>query len=465
VKKHLLTRRDFVKMSGLLAFEAPFINHSMANTTKSYTVTEKEKKPTNGPHPPPLTAIVLGAGNRGNTYAKYSLKFPDELKIVGVAEPIDFRRRRFSEQYNIKEKNQWVTWEHVLQNKKLADVLIITTPDRLHHGPAMGGMEMGYDLLLEKAIGINWEEVNDILQLSKKKNTIVGICHVLRYTNYFRQLKKVVDSGVLGELLSIEHTEKLSMDHYTHSYIRGNWRTSKEAAPMLLAKSCHDLDILRWIIGKPCKYVSSFGAQTIFVKENAPPGSTLRCTGGCTIETECHMSALKRYYKSKNSLNHLAIERHDDASILKALKEGPFGRCVWHCDNDSVDHQVVNMEFEDQITASFTLGFSPNFGRRTRVNGSLGAIVGNLNEGFTVCDIRTGETTRYNNEIPAHLDSGHGGGDFGLVHDFVRAVQSHDPAKLTSSIDESAESHLMGYKAEESRHSQKTMAVNMEFYK
>ena len=164
-------------------------------------------------------------------------------------------------------------------------------------------------------------------------------------------------------------------------------------------------------------------------------------------------------------LNHLAIEHHDDASILRALKEGPFGRCVWHCDNDTVDHQVVNMEFEDSITASFTLGFSPHSGRRTRVNGSLGAIAGNMNEGFTVCDIRTGETTRYDNEIPQHLKSGHGGGDFGLVHDFVRAVQSHDPMKLTSSIDESAESHLMGYKAEESRFSQKTMEVNMEIYK
>ncbi len=299
----------------------------------------------------------------------------------------------------------------------------------------------------------------------KAKDSIVGICHVLRYTNYYRQLKKVVDSGVLGRLLSIEHTEKISMDHYTHSYIRGNWRTSKEAAPMLLAKSCHDLDILRWIIGKPCKYISSFGAQTIFVKENAPKGSTLRCTDGCTIESQCHMSALKRYYKNKKSLNHLAIEHHDDASVLQALKEGPFGRCVWHCDNDSVDHQVVDMAFEDQITASFTLGFSPYSGRRTRMNGSLGAIEGNFDEGFTVCDIRTGEKTRYDNEMPGQLDSGHGGGDFGLVYDFVRAVQSHDPAILTSSIDESAESHLMGYKAEESRHTKKTMVVNMDLYK
>ncbi len=458
--KKLFTRRDFAKIVGISALNVPFLNQVIANTKVSKKETNSAIKTRQ-----PVTAIVCGAGNRGNTYAKYALKFPDELKIVGVAEPIDFRRKRFSEQYQISEKNQWVTWEHALQNKKLADVLIITTPDNLHHGPAMQGMELGYDLLLEKAIGINWEQVNDILQLSKKKKSIIGICHVLRYTNYYRQLKKVVDSGILGELLNIEHTEKLPMDHYTHSYIRGNWRTSKEAAPMLLAKSCHDLDILRWIIGKPCTSISSFGNQTIFLKKNAPKGSTKRCTDGCTIESECHMSALKNYYQNKKRLHHLAIEFHDDASILKALKQGPYGRCVWYCDNDTVDHQVVSMEFQNKITASFTLGFSPHPGRRTRVNGSLGTIVGTMGKGFTFCDIRTGKTTQYDTEIPQHLKSGHGGGDFGLVYDFVRAIQSQDPTMLASSIDESVESHLMGYKAEESRHTGTTMKVDMEFYK
>jgi len=452
MKNHQIRRRDFIKAGGVLAMEAPFIRPLMARENTSINESR------------PVTAIVLGAGNRGNTYAGYSLKFPDELKIIGVAEPIDFRRKRFAEKYNIPNKNQWVTWEHALQHSKLADVLIITTPDALHHGPAMGGLELGYDLLLEKAIGRNWDEVNDILQMTKKKNRIVGICHVLRYTNYYRNLKNVMDSGVLGDLLSIEHTEKLGMRHYTHSYIRGNWRTSKEAAPMLLAKSCHDLDILRWLIGKPCKYVSSFGSQTLFVEKNAPQGSSKRCTDGCAIEKDCHLSALKHYYQDKERLNHLAIEHHDDASIYKALQEGPFGRCVWHCDNDTVDHQVVNLEFEENITASFTLGFSPHPGRRTRINGSLAAIVGNLKEGFSVTELKTGKTKRYDNKIPKEFDSGHGGGDYGLVHDFVRAVRSQDPAKLTSTIEESVESHLMGYKAEESRKSRKTMQVNMKAY-
>ncbi len=460
--KNLWARRNFLKKSSIIALGTAFTNHSMAKALNSFAINKSELGVANKPKAP-ITAIVLGAGGRGNVYSKYGLKFPDELKVVGVAEPVEFRRKRFSEEYQIPEKNQWVTWEHVFENKKLADVLIITTPDRLHHGCAMAGLNGGYDILLEKAIGMNWEEVNDILQLSKKKDSIVGICHVLRYSSYFRQLKDVVDSGVLGELLSIEHTEKLSMDHYMHSFIRGYYRNSKEAAPMLLAKSCHDLDILRWIIGKPCKYVSSFGSQTVFIKENAPEGSTMRCTD-CPIEAECHMSALKRYTREKDGLHHLVIEDYEDATILRALKEGPFGKCAWRCDNDTIDHQVVNMEFEDQITASFTLGFSPVYGRTTIVNGSLGCIIGKLYEGFEVHDIRTGEATVYNSQIPQHLMSGHGGGDFGLMYDFVRAVRSQDPTMLSSSLEESVESHLIGYKAEESRHKIKTMEVNMASY-
>jgi predicted dehydrogenase len=447
MKNNKIARRDLLKAGGVLAMQAPFVRSAMAQTNKSR----------------PMTAIVLGAGNRGNTYSGYSTKFPKELKIIGVAEPIEFRRKRFAQKYNIPADRQWTTWEHVMEYSKLADVLIITTPDALHHGPALAGLDLGYDLLLEKAIGRNWSEVNDILQKTKKHQKIVGICHVLRYTNYFRNLKNVMDSGVLGELLSFEHTEKLGLRHYSHSYIRGNWRTSKEAAPMLLAKSCHDLDILRWLIGKPCKYVSSFGSQTLFVEEKAPKGSAKRCTD-CRIEKECHWSALKHYYRDKERLNHLAIENHDEKSIYKALQKGPFGRCVWFSDNDTVDHQVVNMEFKDNITASFTLGFSPFPGRRTRINGPLATIVGDLEKGFTVTKLGTGESTRYKNEIPKEFDSGHGGGDYGLVHDFLRAVRSQDPSLLTSKIEESVESHLMGYTAEDSRKSRETLRVNMAAY-
>lgn len=445
MKSQHIARRNVLKAGGALALSAPLLGFSKEANSK------------------PITAIVLGAGNRGNTYSGYSLKFPQELKIIGVAEPIEFRRQRFAKKYNIPTERHWTTWEHVMERPKLADVLIITTPDALHHGPALAGLDLGYDLLLEKAIGRNWTEVNDILYKTKKKQRIVGICHVLRYTNYFRNLLNVMDSGVLGQLLSIEHTEKISLRHYSHSYIRGNWRTSTEAAPMLLAKSCHDLDILRWLIGKPCKQVSSFGSQTLFVEKNAPSGSSKRCTN-CKIEKECQWSAIKQYYQDKQGLNHLAIESHDEESIYKALQEGPFGRCVWFSDNDTVDHQVVNMEFEDTITASFTLGFSPFPGRRTRINGSLATIVGDLENGFAVTKLGSGESTQYNNEIPKEFDSGHGGGDYGLVHDFVRAVRSQDPTKLTSTIEESVESHLIGYLAEDSRKSRETKQVNMAAY-
>lgn len=451
MKRNHLDRRDFIKVGSLAA-----VRPVLMQQNKGFAEQKSDSDR-------PVRAIVLGAGNRGNTYSAYAEKFPGELKIVGVAEPIDFRRKRFAKRYDIPPSAQWTTWEHVVQEPKQADVLIITTPDALHHGPAMAGLELGYDLLLEKAIGINWEQVNDVLRKTRQTGRIVGICHVLRYTNFYRNLKGIVDSGILGRLLSVEHTEKISLRHYAHSYIRGNWRSSKIAAPMLLAKSCHDLDILRWVIDRPCRHISSFGDQVLFVEKNAPKGSAKRCTE-CGIEKECHWSAIKHYHRDRERLYHLAIENHDAGSIWEALETGPFGRCVWHCDNDTVDHQVVNMEFDDSVSATFALGFSPFPGRRTRVNGSEATIIGDFSTGLTVKELGTGKTTQYPNEIPAQFDSGHGGGDFGLVHDFVRAVRQQNPELLASTIEESAESHLMGFTAEKSRKVRQTLPVDMDFY-
>jgi len=453
-------RRDILKMGGLIALGTPFVKPLFAKSEGAIPLQMPENQNYKKPDRP-VTAVVLGAGNRGNVYASYAEKFPDELKIVGVAEPIEYRRKRFAERYQIAEKYQWVTWEHALQIDKFADALIITTPDNLHYGPAMGGLALNYDLLLEKAIAQTWEECNDILQLSKKNSRIVAICHVLRYTSYFRKLKEIISSGSLGELVSIQHFEPVEHVHMSHSFVRGNWRNTKESNPMLLSKSCHDLDILRWLINKPCRRISSFGSLKHFKSENAPEGSAKRCTDGCKVEAECPYSALRIYLRDKKHLRHLQITDHEDKSILAALKKGPYGRCVYHCDNDVVDHQVVSMEFEDQITTSFSMeAFTSYGGRRTRVMGTMGDVVGDMNT-LTVTDFRTGKKSVWDASKLKKPISGHGGGDYGLVHDFVQAVSRQDPALLTSTIDASMESHLMGFKAEESRLSGKTMDVKL----
>jgi predicted dehydrogenase len=398
----------------------------------------------------PVTCIVLGAGGRGNVYASYAAKYPDEMQIVGVAEPIPFRRARMARSHNIPETHQWVTWEHALQVPKFADAVIITMPDDLHYQPAMDALALNYDLLLEKAIAQSWQECKNILNQTKKYNKIVAICHVLRYTPYFRKMKQVVDSGRLGEVVSVQHLEPVEHIHMSHSFVRGNWRNASESTPMILSKSCHDTDILRWVLGRPCKKVSSFGSLKHFTEENAPEGSTARCTGGCKVERQCIFSAKKLYLEKKSWLHHLALEQHDDVSILKALQEGPYGKCVYRTDNDVVDHQVVNMEFEDQITTAFSMeAFTHYGGRRTRIFGTQGDLIGDESH-MLMTDFLTGRQEEWK-PGKAKSGSGHGGGDHGLVHDFVQAVSQQDPALLTSTIEASMESHLIGFRAEESR--------------
>jgi len=452
--KHF-TRRDWLKLSGLLVGSAGLAgNRGQAQSPATLAADPETKYPKPAR---PLTAVVLGAGNRGNVYAAYSQKFPDELKIVGVAEPIELRRKRFAEQYGIPARQQWVTWEHALQIPKFADVLIITTPDHLHYGPAMQGLALDYDLLLEKAIAQSWPQCNDILQLSQQRQRIVAICHVLRYTPYFRKLKAVMDSGALGTIVSVQHFEPVEHIHMSHSFVRGNWRNTQESNPMILSKSCHDLDILRWLIDKPCVRLASFGSLKYFKAENAPAGSPLRCTDGCPVEITCPWSAIKIYLKRDDWVRSLRLENYAPETILQALKTGPYGRCVFRCDNDVVDHQVVALEFAEQVTASFAMeAFTSYGGRRTAVMGTLGDAVGDM-QTLTVTDFRT--NTKQVWDASAN-DSGHGGGDFGLLRDFIQAVSQRNPALLTSTIEASMESHLMGFKAEESRMTGKLVTLH-----
>lgn len=443
-------RRDLLKTIGFAAVGTTMVKDSWGaspdHVLPDYLRNQQYKKPSK-----PVTCVVLGAGGRGNVYAAYAEKFPDEMKIVGVAEPIPHRRERFSERYAIPGKYQWVTWEHALEIPKFADALIITTPDALHYGPAMQGLELGYNLLLEKAMAQTWQQCKDILAQTRKYDKIVAICHVLRYTSYFRKMKEMVDSGILGDLVSLQHLEPVEHIHMSHSFVRGNWRNSSESTPMILSKSCHDTDILRWVIGKPCKRISSFGSLKHFREDKAPAGSTARCSDGCKAEKDCPYSALKIYLKRKTWLWHLAIPDHDDETILQALKNGPYGKCVYRTDNDVVDHQVMNIEFEDEITASFNMeAFTHYGGRRTRIFGTKGDLSGDM-QSLTYTNFLTGKKESWDVSMATQNQSAHGGGDWGLAHDFVQAVSQQDVSLLTSNIEASVESHLMGFLAEESR--------------
>lgn len=397
----------------------------------------------------PVTAIVLGAGNRGNIYGGYAVQYPNNLDIIGVAEPIEIRINRFSEKHNISDKNRFKTWEDVFKRPKFADAIIITTPDDLHYGPCMKALSMGYDILLEKPISPSEQECKNILAKAKSTGKIVAVCHVLRYAPYFVKLKEIIKSSVIGEVVSIQHLEPISYWHMTDSYVRGNWHNSKATTPIILAKSCHDLDIIRWLVDKPTKNIQAFGDLKWFKKENAPTGSTSRCTDGCKIENSCPFSAIQIYYRDRKRLKRFDLpenaEKHGDA-IMEILKTTNYGRCVYKMENDQPDHYTTNILFEGGATASFSMeAFTSYEGRRTRIMGTMGDIVGDMTS-FEHTDFRTGKKTNWKSETDAH-----GGGDWRLVENWIKAVDEQNASLLSSTIDVSIESHVMGFSAEKSR--------------
>ncbi len=451
------SRREIIKLLGL-ATGSMLPLASLAKDENGRTILLPDN-PRHKKLDKPVTAITLGAGNRGNVYGGFALAFPEQLDIIGTAEPIPIRNERYAKKHNIKNENRFKTWEDVFKRPKFADAIIITTPDNLHYGPCMKALEMGYDVLLEKPISPSEKECRNILALAKKTGRVVAVCHVLRYAPYFVKLRELMQSGAVGEVISIQHIEPISHVHMSHSYVRGNWHNSKETTPIILAKSCHDLDILRWMTGKSCNSIQAFGNLKWFKIENAPAGSTARCTDGCKIEGECPYSALRIYYRNRERINVFDLPEEKDLqgdAILEKLKTTNYGRCVYRMDNDQPDHYITNIQFADNVTASFSMeAFTGYEGRRTRVMGSMGDVVGVMTS-FTLTDFRTGKKTEWKEGSDMH-----GGGDWRLAADWVQAVAQHNPALLTSTIDQSIESHVMGFMAEKSRLENKVMPVKM----
>ena len=405
----------------------------------------------------PLDGIIVGGGNRGWLYAQYARTTPDAMRVVGLAEPIPIRREKFQAALNIEAARVFTTWEHVFERPKFADFVIVTTMDGLHYAPAMRAMEMGYHVLLEKAIAQSWPQCRNILAQARKYDRVVGICHVLRYAPYFMKMRDVVRSGEIGNVVSVQHLEPIGNIHMSHAFVRGNWRNERESTPILLSKSCHDLDLFHWILEKPCRKVSSFGSLTGFRRERAPEGSTARCTGGCPVEPRCPYSAPRIYVRERAwDVGHVIdLQPWDAEKVMAALRSGPYGRCAYQCDNDVPDHQVVNLEFEGGTTVAFSMeAHTTDMGRRTRIMGTAGDIVGDERV-LVVNDFAARQAVAYKAEDLAagYAGGGHGGGDRRLVQAFLQAVYQEDRSLLSSTIEDSMESHRLGFEAERSRRS------------
>ncbi|UVQ44707.1 Gfo/Idh/MocA family oxidoreductase [Parabacteroides faecis] len=447
-----MKRRDFLRNTGLLASSSVILGHTELLEAKQSEVTKvmsAAPDDLDAKLDKPLTAVIIGAGGRGNVYAQYADQYPGSLQIVGVSDINEFRREKMGDRFSVKASYRFGDWSEVFKQPKFADIVFITTPDNLHYEPCMKALEMGYHVLLEKPAAQTEKECTDILKQSRKYNRIVAICHVLRYAPYFKALKKTVDSGKIGELVSIQHLEPIERIHFSHSYVRGNWNNSKNTTPAIISKSCHDLDILRWIVGKPCKEVTAFGSLSYFKSSKAPKGAAKRCLD-CPIEAQCAFSAKKIYYDRRTWLHVFDLsgdKQQQGEQILSYLRTSDYGRCVFHSDNDQPDHFIMNMKFEDDVTVAFSMEALTSYGgRRTRIMGTKGDIVGDM-QIFTITDFLTGKQEKWGTDI----NDGHGGGDLRLIRDLLWAVDKGDELLLTSTIDASIESHVMGFKAEEAR--------------
>jgi len=397
---------------------------------------------------------IAGLGGRGRITYGRMLQQVEHAKLVAIADIKPDVLEETRKEFGLEKAQCYTSAEEMLAQPKLADLFMICTPDECHADQAVAALEKGYDLLLEKPIATNWENCQRVLDAARKSQRRVVVCHVLRFTPFYGKIKELLDAGAIGDIVTLSAMERVQYWHQAHSFVRGNWRNRASSAPMILAKSCHDMDMIRYLAGKKCLSVSSYGSLKHFRPENAPEGSALRCRE-CRIKENCIYNPYQFY--PTNFVDGVAQWPANILSpvpnlenVLGALDEGPYGRCVYHCDNDVVDHQVVNMLFEDGVTATFTMtAFTATGGRVMDIMGTKGELRANLDDNKIRIMPFGGQETVIDVSKLSDDFSGHAGGDIRMVRDFVKAI--YEGKNPEFDIAQSVESHFMALAAEKSR--------------
>jgi predicted dehydrogenase len=405
-----------------------------------------------------ITAALIGAGGRGQfSYAPYALQNPNEIEFVAVAEPRDFLRKEFVNAHHIHKERAFESWEKMLKCDQMADCLLICTQDTMHVEPALLAIKKGYKyILLEKPIDPDLEQCKKLATDARENDVNIQICHSLRYTPYFRKLKDVLDSNIIGDIVNIINTEGVGFFHYAHSYVRGDWANTNDSSPMILAKCCHDMDIILYLTGKNCRSISSYGKLSHFTLKNAPEGSTARCTDNCKVKETCPYNA-ERIYTKFDDFKKLACEKEGFSELNQALQVGRYGKCVYRCDNNAVDHQTVNMLFENDLSVVLTMSaFSHKIGRTIRIMGTMGEIIGDVEN--SVIEVHRFASNQSDKIEVQHSTAGHHGADEIMMQDFVDLVTTK--TGNASSIGISIQSHAMCHAAEVSRHEKRTVELS-----
>lgn len=435
----------------------------MLNTKE--TPTQEHQKLTE-----PVRVVLVGAGNRTTIYGSYGEKNSDEMKVVGVVEPDPYRRNKAAKRFNIPTENCFDSIKTFIEKQPFADGVINGTMDDVHVETTIPILKAGYDVLLEKPIGISKEEILELREVAKQYKRRVMICHVLRFAPFYTAIKNKILDGEIGDIINIQTAENISYDHMAVAYIRGKWNSKKKCkSSILLAKCSHDIDLITWFLSNQHpKRVSSFANLMYFRPDKAPEGAGKRCLVDCQIEKDCPYSAKKNYIEQgnwrqyawrsiENKGSNLSIEQK-----IESLKtDNPYGRCVWHSDNDQVDHQSVVIEFENGTTATHNMvGGTAKPCRNIHIIGTKGEIEGTLEDGHFVMrhpDARAGH--RFKEEHVETNVSGdmHGGGDLRLVEDFVSLLQGKQPSVSTTSLEDSINGHLIVFAADEANEQNKVV--------
>ena len=403
-----------------------------------------------------VSIVAIGAGNRTNKYLEYVKQHPDKAKLVGVVELNEIRRNKIAEKFCLEPSACFTDYHEFFRSSLKVDAVMICTPENMHYEPCMMAIEAGYHVLLEKPIAQTPEECIAIGEAARRKNVIVTVCHVLRYHPYFIKLKELACSSELGNIISINHRTAVGVDRAAHSFVRGPWRKESETNPMLISKCCHDIDFLLWLTKTRCRKLTSFGSLRWFKSTNAPEGSAHRCID-CQVESQCPFSAVDLYRIRRDWIANFDVPqgKNIDEVIEKELEQGLYGRCIYHCDNDVVDHQIVSMEMESEVTINFSMDiFTLEDHRATQICLTEGEIEGDETQ-IKVRRFRGGEETIYDFSDIKHKPF-HAGADLDLMNDFIEAIQT-EGKYLRTSIDLSVESHRICFEAERSRKEKRTI--------
>lgn len=433
----------------------------------------------------PQRIVIIGAGGRGrDAYGRWAIDNPDQATIVAVADPSRERRKALADACGgAAEYDDWRSVVADLADLK-ADAVVVAVPDALHVDVAIAVADAGLPFLLEKPAAADMAELQRLARHARATSSALAIGHVLRFTPFWRSVKQIVDSGAIGRTLTIEVRENVGFWHFAHSYVRGNWRNSSTSGPMVLTKTSHDLDLIRWLAGTAPESVYSVGELTWFRPENAPDGAPEYCVQGCPVADSCAFYAPRYYVDALADVTghpvHLLGADSTPTGRMAALRDGDYGRCVYRSENDVADHQQTTMRFPDGLTATLTASaFTAENTRNVTITGSAGQLSGHMESGEIIVDLFSPEavlpegmpiaehivTTKKpmgharhsmrvklpNPDLGDH--AGHGGGDAGLMAAFVQAVRLGTVGTGELSFEAALDSHLMAFGAEESRRS------------